>query len=845
MVRIFLGWAALGLALSLVACGNITGLNGFTSSSGGGADASVRPDGSVGRDGSLGTTMPEASADAGPGEEASADGSDDSGEDSGDGAVEEGGCGSGALECDGGCVTPSIDPLNCGSCGNACPTAVTGSTPTCVQSVCSYECNPGLNVCGSSCVSLTTAANCGSCGAACTGTDVCASDGVYYGCATSCPPTEPTACSGACSDLTSDPLNCGSCGNVCTTAVANATPTCSGSSCSFTCDAGYNLCNGACIAYDTAQNCGACGVQCAPDGGAPACALSSGVYACVSGCPGSQVLCNGGCVDTTSNPSDCASCGHVCTTSVANATATCATSACSFSCNSGYSQCGGQCVNETTDRNNCGSCGAACPETMPYCVGSSCVSNCPASTPTLCSGSCVNTATNIANCGTCGNGCSTSVANATAGCVSSACTFTCNTGFALCNGACVNEQTSTTNCGGCGSSYACGSGQVCLGGACQNVCSASSQCPAGFACNTSTGQCTTTCSASQTCNGGCCSSGTCVNGESATACGGNGAACSSCTTSVANASAACPSNACSFVCNTNSTDCSGVCVAEQTDPNNCNGCGVVCPGVANGTATCASGACGFKCNSGSSACDGACINDRTDDKACGSWTHACVSPMTCKAGVCSHGCVVGGCDAAGGACTAAGQRCYCTANSECASGQCAEVTGGNDMSCSGCTTTSAGTDGFAFVLKSNVIPATPLPSFGYTPANFTPASYMGDLPSSATTISASCSYTSDKQSSAGTANGTYWTCGGTAPYVIPNVSQSGSGPKVDILVFSSLTLASGATLTLTGSNPVIFAVYGSVTISGTINASASGTTPGAGGDNGTYCGTGAAGANGN
>ncbi len=60
------------------------------------------------------------------------------------------------------------------------------------------------------------------------------------------------------------------------------------------------------------------------------------------------------------------------------------------------------------------------------------------------------------------------------------------------------------------------------------------------------------------------------------------------------------------VCSSGSC-CSGVCVDEQTDTNECGKCGVVCPGVTNGTAACATGSCGIVCNSGYVLSGGACI----------------------------------------------------------------------------------------------------------------------------------------------------------------------------------------------------------------------------------------------
>jgi hypothetical protein len=54
---------------------------------------------------------------------------------------------------------------------------------------------------------------------------------------------------------------------------------------------------------------------------------------------------------------------------------------------------------------------------------------------------------------------------------------------------------------------------------------------------------------------------------------------------VANATATCSSGVCGYACNTNYTGCSGACVNEQTDPNNCGLCGHVCGG------SCTNGSC--------------------------------------------------------------------------------------------------------------------------------------------------------------------------------------------------------------------------------------------------------------
>jgi hypothetical protein len=125
--------------------------------------------------------------------------------------------------------------------------------------------------------------------------------------------------------------------------------------------------------------------------------------------------------------------------------------------------------------------------------------------------------------------------------------------------------------------------------------------------------------------------------------------------------------------------------------------------------------------------------------------------------------------------------------------------------------------------------------FAYTPTNFSPGAYM---PPSGATTDCNATYSSTSHTF------TTGSCAGTAPTIEPSVAQVGGGPVADILVFSSLTIAAGSTLTLTGANPVILAVYGNAAIDGTINASASGTTPGPGG-NGSSCVAAKAGTGGN
>ncbi len=93
-------------------------------------------------------------------------------------------------------------------------------------------------------------------------------------------------------------------------------------------------------------------------------------------------------------------------------------------------------------------------------------SNCPATAPTVCGGTCVDTSGSASHCGTCANACSTTLTHAQPACVSAACTFTCDPGYATCNDGCVDELSDNNNCGGCGSAHACSSGALCSAGHC-------------------------------------------------------------------------------------------------------------------------------------------------------------------------------------------------------------------------------------------------------------------------------------------------------------------------------------------------------------------------------------------
>jgi hypothetical protein len=198
-------------------------------------------------------------------------------------------------------------------------------------------------------------------------------------------------------------------------------------------------------------------------------------------CSSTELLCDGGCIP--SGPRHCGACGNDCTNLPnVSGTTTCASGHCSFpqsSCAAGWADCNGitsdGCETNITTATHCGGCTNACIGTAAVCSVSggsySCVSGCSSSSPTLCGTTCADTTTSANNCKTCGNVCTTSVSNAQATCVMSACTFTCNSGYAACNAGCVDTAGDSANCGGCGGAYACTGGKTCQSGVCA--------CPAG------------------------------------------------------------------------------------------------------------------------------------------------------------------------------------------------------------------------------------------------------------------------------------------------------------------------------------------------------------------------------
>ena len=391
-------------------------------------------------------------------------------------------CLAGLEACDGECVNTSVDPTNCGFCGNYCPTGQRCESGFCVDS-----CSGGLTDCSGVCVDTrNNPSNCGSCGNICPSGQYC-SGGVCTG--GSCP-AGLVECSGRCVDTDNDPANCGSCGRSC-----DGAP-CFEGDCMTGCPAPLTDCSGACVDTDKdPANCGECGNVCP---GGQSC--TDGL--CVLSCPDGLTDCSGTCVDTSSSRSHCGRCDNACP-----AGQVCDGGRCSETgCSGGLTDCSGACVDTDNDRNNCGRCGVVCPAGQA-CVDGRCGVLCPEG-QVECSGSCVTLATDSRNCGACGVVCRTDqVCRGT--CV-------CPDGRNECSGACVDLASDPANCGSCGRS--CPAGQACVSRSCTLTCPGGTTACGGFCVDTSSshshcGRCDNACAADESCIGGACVRGGGVPGD--------------------------------------------------------------------------------------------------------------------------------------------------------------------------------------------------------------------------------------------------------------------------------------------------------------------------------------------
>jgi hypothetical protein len=501
-------------------------------------------------------------------------------------------CNTGFGNCDGnaanGCEVDTRTNVNhCGGCDRPCRFAF--GTAACTGSSCQLTgCNTGFANCDNNpangCEVDTTndVAHCGDCATVCSfpnAVPACTSSRCQIAsCNTGWGNCDGNAANGCETNTNNNVNNCGGCGNACS--FPNASAICSAGACTLgTCNTGYADCDGnpanGCETNlnNSLANCGVCG---------NACALSNANPACISGacriasCRSGFADCNGnasdGCEANLSSVTSCRACGTVC--AVANGVPTCGASGCAIAaCNAGFADCNGSpvdgCETNLNSNSSCGACGIACgPGTT--CSGGTCLSSCPAGT-TFCSGVCANVNTDPSHCGACGAACS--LANATAGCASRACTIaSCNPGWGNCdgnvaNGCETNINASVSHCGACG--MACSfpnAAASCLSGAC-----------AIGSCNAGWGNC----------------DGNAANGcelnlnNNVNNCGSCGRVCT-----IANGAAGCSGGACTVAfCNSGWGDCDGNasngCETSLTTNGNCGACGRLCA-VGN---TCSGGSC--------------------------------------------------------------------------------------------------------------------------------------------------------------------------------------------------------------------------------------------------------------
>ena len=416
-------------------------------------------------------------------------------------------CLAGKGDCDGdaanGCeATLTSDPQNCGGCGVAC--FVANGAAGCGGGACLIaSCDAGFADCNGSYAdgcetNLATLSSCGACGVACdlpNAVESCASGACkIVSCLGSFADCDGAPANGCEVNTATSVAHCGACGNACSG--VNGAPACSSGACAITCAAGFGNCDanlGNGCETPTTNNvnaCGACGVVCSVQNGAPACL---GQTCAVQGCTAPYQDCDGqygdGCeANLQTGLTTCGSCNTACTN--AHGTTSCAAGACAPACAAGFASCDANLANgcETstlTSPTDCGGCGNVCAfaNAAGQCQAGVCAlgacntgfGNCDL-TP---ANGCETPLDTIASCGACGAQCTN--AHGSTACALGACSPSCAPGFASCDGdpndGCETATTTLSDCGGCG--VTCdfaNASESCASGTCAFL-----ACDAGFA----------------------------------------------------------------------------------------------------------------------------------------------------------------------------------------------------------------------------------------------------------------------------------------------------------------------------------------------------------------------------
>ena len=311
-------------------------------------------------------------------------------------------------------------------------------------------------------------------------------------------------------------------------------------------------------------------------------------------CSEDEEICDGQCVDTSTDADHCGGCGQECP-APENAVPICSDSECGFECAADFDFCSGACVDLQIDSNHCGVCGNGCPE-GEICQGGSCEELECDGEELVCGSECVDVNIDPDHCGDCGIVCTTEIDGAQPICEDGNCADQCiDEEETLCpaDGVCADLSTDRNHCGSCG--QACGANEICEEEQC--VCAEGYELCDGVCVNTQTnhdycGDCETSCGDVEVCSSGVCSD-SCPSGEEA---------------------------------------CSGGCHDLDTSLEHCQSCDNTCADDVDGAAPiCTDEGCDYECNdSGYSLCEaqGLCANLTNDDDHCGECGNQCTTAIS-------------------------------------------------------------------------------------------------------------------------------------------------------------------------------------------------------------------------
>lgn len=270
-------------------------------------------------------------------------------------------CSAGMHLCDSRCVADD-DPNTCGSRCAPCPSGPVGSSPVCLSRVCDFVCDTGLHRCGGACISTTSPSGCGTscspCPTAANADPTCDGMRCSFRCRAGFADCDRDPSNGCEADLT-NPTTCNRCDNRCTPP-SNATATCDGTSCGFTCASGFHRCGTSCLSNTSPA---ACGSSCSPCSVPDHATATCDGRVCDFTCDTGFTRCGSICLDTRSDVYNCGACGRRC---LSYATvAACSDGRCTHgSCTSGSAECNGDlsdgCEASIWADSSCGSCGLAC-----------------------------------------------------------------------------------------------------------------------------------------------------------------------------------------------------------------------------------------------------------------------------------------------------------------------------------------------------------------------------------------------------------------------------------------------------------------------------------------------------